>query len=89
MAGTLTRLWPDNSGDTVSVSFTGRGDGTITVTSDPCEGCDRSLPLSVEAEGAEGVTLTVSQTGRREAFGGADGDFLLSGGGTFNVLKSL
>lgn len=88
MAGTLTRLWPDNSGDSLTVAFTGGGQGTITVTSDPCEGCDRTLELSVSAEGAEAVTLTVTQTGRREEFRCADGDLTLSDGGTLNTLKS-
>lgn len=88
MPGTLTRLWPDYSGDSVSVSFTGSGDGVITVSSDPCEGCDRELALSVSAAGADSVTLTVSQRGRREAFSPSDGEFLLSDGGTFNTLKS-
>ena len=32
-------------------------------------------------------TLTVTHAGGREPFGGSDTDFILSDGGTFNVLK--
>lgn len=88
MSGTLTRLWPDNSGDSLTVAFTGGGQGSITVSSDPNEGCDRTLDLSVSADGADAASLTVTQTGRREEFRCADGDLALSDGGTFNTLKS-
>jgi hypothetical protein len=89
MATTVTRQWPDSSGDSLSVAFSGGGDGTISVSSDPCEGLDRSMVLSVSAKGCDTVSLTVSQTGRREEFGGSDTSIILSEGGTFNVLKQF
>ena len=59
----------------------GKGAGAVSVEADPNEGCDRSAEVTVAA------TLTVTQAGRREPFGGSDTDFILSDGGTFNVLK--
>lgn len=87
MATTITRQWSDSSGDFLSVAFTGGGDGAISVSSDPCEGVDRTMVLSVSAENCNTVSLTVFQTGKREEFNGSDITFILSDGGTFNVLK--
>ena len=59
--------------------MSGKGAGAVSVEADPNEGCDRP---------AEG-TLTVTQAGRREPFSGSDTDFIISDGGTFNVLKEM
>jgi hypothetical protein len=40
------------------------------------------------SDGKASAKLTVNQTGKREVFAAANGEFLLSDGGSFNVLKS-
>ncbi len=65
----------------------GKGSGAVSIGADPNEGCDRSAEVTVAASEGPSVTLTVTQSGRREPFGGSDTDFMLSDGGTFNVLK--
>lgn len=65
----------------------GKGAGAVSVEADPNEGCDRSAEVTVAASGGPSVTLTVTQAGRREPFGGSDTGFALSDGGTLNVLK--
>lgn len=65
----------------------GKGAGAVSVEADPNEGCDRSAEVTVAAAEGPSATLTVTQAGRREPFGGSDTDFILSEGGTLNVLK--
>ena len=65
----------------------GKGAGAVSVEADPNEGCDRSAEVTVAAAEGPSATLTVTQAGRREPFAGSDMDFILSDGGTFNVLK--
>ena len=65
----------------------GKGAGAVSVEADPNEGCDRSAEVTVAAAAGPAATLTVTQAGRREPFGGSDTDFILSEGGTLNVLK--
>ena len=65
----------------------GKGAGAVSIEADPNEGCDRSAEATVAAAAGPSATLTVTQAGRRESFGGSDTDFILSDGGTLNVLK--
>lgn len=65
----------------------GKGTGAVSIEADPNEGCDRAAVVIVAASGGPSVTLTVTQSGRREPFSGSDTEFTLSDGGTFNVLK--
>ena len=65
----------------------GKGAGAVSVEAAPNEGCDRSAEVTVAAAEGPSATLTVTQAGRREPFGGSDTDFILSEGGTLNVLK--
>lgn len=65
----------------------GKGPGSVSMEADPNEGCDRSAAVTVAASGGPSVTLTVTQSGRREPFGGSDTDIITADGGTFNVLK--
>lgn len=67
--------------------MSGKGAGAVSVEADPNEGCDRSAEVTVAAAEGPSATLTVTQAGRREPFGGSDTDFILSDGGTLNVLK--
>lgn len=50
------------------------------------EGLDRKCTLQVVC-GDTSAPFRVNQVGKREVFLAADGDFLLSNGQTFNVLK--
>lgn len=66
----------------------GIGTKAVSIEAYPNEGCDRSVEIiAATAEGLS-ATLTVTQTGMREPFAGSDMDFILSDGGTFNVLKT-
>ena len=65
----------------------GTGAGAVSIEADPNEGCDRSAEVTVAAAEGPSATLTVTQAGRREPFGGSDMDFIMSDGGTLNVLK--
>ena len=67
----------------------GKGAGTVSIEADTNEGCDRSAAVTVAVSGGPSVTLTVTQSGRREPFGGSDGDFTIADGGSFNVLKEM
>lgn len=67
----------------------GKGPGVISIEANPNEGCDRSAEIIAATTKGQSATLTVTQAGRREPFGGSDMDFILSDGGTFNVLKEM
>ncbi len=66
----------------------GKGAGAVSVEADPNEGCDRSVEVTAATTKDQYATLTVTQAGMREPFAGSDMDFILSDGGTFNVLKT-
>ena len=66
----------------------GKGPGVVSVETDPNEGCDRSVEVTAATTKGSSATLTVTQAGMREPFVGSDMDFILSDGGTFNVLKT-
>ena len=67
----------------------GKGAGAVSIEADTNEGCDRTTAVTVAASGGPSVTLTVTQSGRRKPFRGSDTDFIISDGGTFNVLKEM
>lgn len=69
--------------------MSGKGAGAVSIEADPNEGCDRSAEVTVAAAEGPSATLTVTQAGRREPFSGSDTDFIISDGGTFNVLKEM
>lgn len=66
----------------------GKGPGVVSIEADPNEGCDRSVEVTAATTKGPSATLTVTQAGMREPFAGSDMDFILSDGGTFNVLKT-
>ena len=66
----------------------GKGPGVVSVEADPNEGCDRSIEVTATTTKGSSSMLTVTQAGMREPFAGSDMDFILSDGGTFNVLKT-
>ena len=79
----LVKPWDD--GGSLSATYNGGGDGEATFTSDVNEGIDREMSV-IFADTARRVMAerVVMQIGRREIF---NDDFVLSDGGTFNVLK--
>ena len=66
----------------------GKGPGVVSIEADPNEGCDRSVEVTAATTKGPSATLNVTQAGMREAFAGSDMDFILSDGGTFNVLMT-
>lgn len=79
-----------SDGGKAYLNFEGSGDGKLTVTADPNEGIDRSLVITiVTADGSVSEERTVFQSGLREVFAAADGDFLAADGETYNVLKNV
>lgn len=66
----------------------GKGPGVVSIEAYPNEGCDRSVEVTAATTKGPSATLTVTQTGMREPFACSDMDFILSDGGTFNVLKT-
>ena len=79
----LVKPW--NDGGSLSATYNGSGDGEAIFTSDVNEGIDREISV-IFADTARSVMTerVVMQIGRREIF---NDDFVLSDGGTFNVLK--
>lgn len=76
------------NGGSLTVTYEGRGDGDATFTSDVNEGLDRETSVTfVDFSKQIRVECKVTQQGKREVFCVADGEFLLSDGGTFNVVK--
>lgn len=88
MAINKTFPWENGEGALIAV-YDGIGNGALTFSSVPNNGIDRSFELKVTtSDGTKEVCVTVTQEGRREIFRVADGDFILSDGETFNVLKN-
>lgn len=79
---------PWNDGGSLSVSYEGYGDGSAIFSSDVAEGLDREMEVRFVGGGAS-LTRKVKQSGRREMFVPSDGDFIVSEGGTYNVLKEV
>lgn len=76
----LVKPW--NDGGNLSVAYEGSGDGSAIFSSETNEGLDREMYVTFKGAGLE-IERKVKQEGRREVFE----DFILSDGGTFNVLK--
>ena len=77
----LIKPWKD--GGNLSVTYEGSGAGNAIFSSDVNEGLDREMSVTFKAGGIS-VERVVKQEGLREIF---EEGFLLSDGGTFNVLK--
>lgn len=79
--------WNEGEGY-ITATYEGSGSGSASISSDVNEGIDREQSIKVETtDKSVSATLVVSQEGLREVFLPSDGDFILSDGGTFNVLK--
>lgn len=79
----LVKPW--NDGGSLSATYNGSGDGEAIFTSDINEGIDRAMSVTFADASRSVITeRVVMQIGRREIY---NDDFVLSDGGTFNVLK--
>ena len=82
----LVKTW--NDGGSLSISYDGDRDGSAVFSSDIAEGKDRTLDVTfVDKDRAVFVERSVMQFGKRQAFSGSDGAFIIADGGTFNVIK--
>ena len=80
--------WNEGEGY-ITATYEGSGSGSASISSDINEGIDREQSIKVETtDKSVSATLMVSQEGLREVFEPSDGGFVLSDGGTFNVLKN-
>lgn len=82
----LVKPW--NDGGSLTATYDGSGDGSAIFSSDVAEGLDREMEVRFVGGGAS-LIRKVKQSGRRETFVPSDGDFMVSEGGTFNVLKEV
>lgn len=83
---TLTKNW--NDGGSLSASYNGVGNDSISISSDINEGIDREMGIKIkDISNTVSVERIVRQYGRREEFYGSDGEFSIANGGTFNVIK--
>lgn len=79
-----------DNGDLLTLSYSGEGNGSISVMSEPNEGIDRSMIVVISTTKGSPVAsqdIIVNQEGLREVFHVSDGAFLLSDNSTYNVLK--
>ena len=82
----LVKNW--NDGGSLSVTYDGDGDGSAVFSSDVAEGLDREMTVSfIDKSKSIVVDRMVRQSGMREVFMGADGEFIPADGGTFNSIK--
>lgn len=84
------RIAWNGSNDSIVITYTGNGNGVISVQSDKNEGVDRQQSFNIETTKGSSkkiASVTVKQYGMREVFQCVDGDFLLLDGGGLNVLK--
>lgn len=79
--------WNEGEGY-ITATYEGSGSGSASISSDVNEGIDREQSVKIETtDKSVSDTLLVSQEGLREVFEPSDGLFVLTDGGTFNVLK--
>lgn len=83
-----TRLdWNEEDDEVITATYTGSGDGDITLSSAPNEGLDRQRDIIVTA-GDKTESVSVSQPGLREELSTSDGKVLYtSDGKLLTVLK--
>lgn len=86
---TKTIEWGTGEGN-ITLTYTGQGNGSASISSDINEGIDREQSIKVETtvgDDPKSENVLVKQVGLREVFDPSDGEFVLADGGTFNVLK--
>jgi len=79
--------WTQEADEVITATYTGSGDGDITLSSAPNEGLDRQREVTVTA-GDKTENVSVSQPGLREELATTDGKILYtSDGKLLTVLK--
>ena len=66
---TTTKQW--SNGDLVTLTYSGEGNGSVSVASSPNESIDRSMTINIATtKGSPEVTklVTINQAGLRETF---------------------
>lgn len=82
-----TRIDWKEADEVITATYTGSGDGDITLSSAPNEGLDRQRDIIVTA-GDKAESVSVSQPGLREELSTSDGKVLYtSDGKLLTVLK--
>ena len=80
-----------NEGDGyITATYGGIGSDSAYISSDLNEWIDREREITVNTtygENQKSEDILIKQYGMREVFSPSDGDFILTDGGTFNVLK--
>lgn len=83
---TVVKPW--NDGRTLTIDYTGDGDGYAVFSSTIDEGVDQEMKTTFKSDISLLVEAIVKQAGIREVFNAADEDFILADGGKFNVIKN-
>lgn len=81
--------WGTGSGN-ITLTYTGQGNDSVSISSDINEGIDRAQSIKVETTAGNDPkreNILIKQVGLREVFTPTDGEFVLADGGTFNTLK--
>lgn len=83
----IHKQWSD--GGVLTITYNGYGDDSVIFSTEENWGLDKEMTVSfVGVYDDIRKDIKVKQEGRRRVFNSADGRFLLSNGGTFNVLKT-
>lgn len=81
--------WNEGEGY-ITATYEGSGNGSASILSDVNEGIDRTQAITVattDGNEPKSETVAITQLGKREVFIPSDGDFVLSDGKSFNVIK--
>ena len=79
--------WIEGEGH-ITATYKGSSNGPIVFKSIPNEGIDREQRVTVRTIDNRIIkTINIKQPGLREIFICLDGEFILQGNNTFNVLK--
>lgn len=79
--------WDEGDGN-ITVIANGKGNEIIPISSDANEGIDREQQIIIQTlDNKNEVTILAKQIGLREVYNVLEGEYILSNGETYNVLK--
>lgn len=79
--------WDEGDGNIIVIS-NGKGNEIISISSDANEGIDREQQIIIQTlDNKNEVTILAKQIGLREVYNVLEGEYILSNGETYNVLK--
>lgn len=79
--------WDEGDGN-ITVIANGKGNEIISISSDANEGIDREQQIIIQTlDNINEVTILAKQIGLREGYNVLEGEYILSNGETYNVLK--